>query len=514
MRKGWLALLFVALTLSGCVGGDDEVQDDEPATPAAPAQPTAVALTASGNVTTVNFPAPQMVEYYVNDRGSGEPTIAINKDGVAIYPSIEFDSAVPSLARTIVFRSENGGQTWDYANPKLPIDDPILDGESQPVSLDPYVFTDPETGRLFSNDLTLACSQLSWSDDGARTWTTNSVACGIPVNDHQTLFVGPPTVKVTTPLYPNIVYYCNNQIAEVICTHSLDGGLTFVPTGTQPFLGVNTGAEGGEVGFCGGLHGHGHASFTTGFVYLGKGHCNDPWVAISEDNGLTWTRVLISGATGMSPQDGHEVSISTDSAGNVYAFWMDSDMLPRLAVSTDFGYTWGPALKVGLPQVTAAKFPSIVAGDEGRIAFLYLGTTSEDGVQTEDQMNQTWEAYVAYSYDATTADPTFLTVTAHHPEDPIMRGPCNGRCQVVNGGQYDFLDIDIHPVTGQVWVALVDNCNDHQPDEDVPACNDPAGDADSYKEARGAVGVQVGGLPLREAFDDGSYVFGALDATL
>ena len=447
-------------------------------------------------------------------RISGEPTVAINKNGVAIYPSIEFDSAVPSLARTVVYRSENGGQTWDYANPKLPIDDPILDGESQPLSLDPYVYADPTTGRMFTMDLYLACAWLSWSDDDALTWTTQPVSCGIPVNDHQTIFTGPATVVPTTPLYDNIVYYCNNQVAEVICTRSLDGGLTWLPTGTQPYLGVNTGTEGGEVGFCGGLHGHGHASYTTGFVYLGKGHCNDPWVAISEDNGLTWTRVLINGATGMSPQDNHEVSISSDSAGNVYAFWMDSDMLPRLAVSTDFGYTWGPAHKVGLPQVTAAKFPSIVAGDEGRIAFLYLGTTSEGGVATEDQMNQTWEAYVAYSYDATSEDPTFLTTTAHDPTDPMMRGPCNGRCQVNNGGQYDFLDIDIHPTTGQVWVALVDNCNDHQPNPDVPACNDPMADADAYMEARGAVGVPIGGLPLRAAYDDQPYLISELQSQL
>lgn len=112
---------------------------------------------------------------------------------------------------------------------------------------------------------------------------------------------------------------------------------------------------------------------------------------------------------------------------------------------------------------------------------------------------------MGYSYNALDDDPIILTTTAHPADDPIMRGACNGRCQVVNGGQYDFLDIDMHPVTGEVWVALVDNCNDHQPSADVPACNDPAGTADSYKEARGAVGVQTGGWTLRAAYDDGPF---------
>ena len=53
---------------------------------------------------------------------------------------------------------------------------------------------------------------------------------------------------------------------------------------------------------------------------------------------------------------------------------------------------------------------------------------------------------------------------------------------------YDFLDIEVHPLTGQVWVALVDNCNDHGAGDGVASCSHPDGSIDSVRRAkRGAV---------------------------
>jgi hypothetical protein len=423
---------------------------------------------------------PVITQRYVASRGSGEPTIAVNSRGAALYPSIEFDAAGGALARTELYLSKDDGVTWTEVTPSLASQD------FPPQSLDPYVYADPATDRLFSIDLYVGCSWLYWSDDDGATWSSNPVACGIPVNDHQTLFSGPPTVLPAAPTYASVLYYCVNQVADAICAHSLDGGLTWSP-GTMVFPGAE---PYGEAGYrvCGGLHGHGHASEADGIVYLPKGHCGEAWVGVSRDNGVTWSRVLVDASVGI---DGHEAIVATDSEGNAYYFFLDDDTYPHLSISRDQGASWSVPLNVSAPGVTAAKFPTIVAGDEGRIAFLYIGSTVEGGFDAEDAVmdEATWHAYVGFSLNALDAEPVFATTMANALEDPLKRGSCNGRCQ----GMYDFMDITINPATGQVWAALVDLCND--------ACAGPDGTADDPITSRGAVGVQTGGTLLRAADD-------------
>ena len=66
-------------------------------------------------------------------------------------------------------------------------------------------------------------------------------------------------------------------------------------------------------GFCGGLHGHVKADLD-GRIFLPKGHCGFPWLAISADGGDTWTRVQISNLIGAAG----DPSVATDTGGNVY----------------------------------------------------------------------------------------------------------------------------------------------------------------------------------------------------
>lgn len=505
MRNLLVAALLAFAMLAGCSGNDDSGDDPMAAPPTvgelyAPLV-TPVVHRADGRVldqSAYQGELPVFTQRYMGDYGAGEPTVAIDRDGVAIYPAIEFDfpPGVGALATTSVLRTRDNGLSWREVTP-------MIAGQvmAAPASLDPYVYADPVTGRLFSIDLNLANGAfLSWSDDGAETWSNNPACCGIPVDDHHTLFSGPDGTLAGNPLlYPGrILYFCINQIAAATCTKSLDGGVTWVLP-TQPFLGVEVPGEASEGGLCGGLHGHGHASEATGTVFLPKGHCGRAMVARSEDNGMTWNQVTVDNSVGF---DGHEAIVSTDRAGNVYYFFLDENTLPRLSVSTDDGETWSAPMNVTAPGVTRAKFPSIVAGEEGRIAFLYLGTTSPEGQDLYNETKQayadnaTWNGYVGFSLDALDADPVFATVTAHPDADPLHRGGCSGRCQVEGGGMYDFLDIEVHPLTGQVWVALVDNCNDHGPGEGVASCSHPEGSIDSVRRALGVVGLQTGGTLL------------------
>ncbi len=383
---------------------------------------------------------------------SVEPTLGVTENGDAFY------SAFQSNFRIEVVRSKDGGKSWDIVSPKFP-----GGRNAQLVSFDPYVWVDDFEGvnRVFTIDLTVACSYLSFTDDGGKSWTTNPLACGRPVNDHQTLFSGPPSVSPTVG-YPNVVYYCWNDVATSSCGKSLDGGITFTPTGGPPFAGPSF----DDQRSCGGLHGHGHVG-SDGTVYLPRGYCGRPQLAISKDEGATWTRVTVSKV----PISGHEASVATDRKGNIYYTWVgDLDRLPYLAISRNGGKTWTKAMMIGPPGLKEANLPSIDVGRPGHVALAYMGSENSPGGPFDDDFGEctaigacpepnkykkvTWNGYMMESHNALDKKPVFYSGTVNHKSDPLIRGTCGpGRCKAV----YDFIDIVISPA-GDVWSAWVDGC--------------------------------------------------------
>lgn len=387
---------------------------------------------------------PLQVSFAYVGRRAGEPTIGANRRNTGFFVAATFDSVagVPGVVRTarsVVLRSRDKGLTWEATSPILPGD---LTTEP-PTTLDPYLHVDTETGRVFSIDLYVACSWMVFSDDEGASWQRNVLACGDQVNDHHTILTAPAAPGLSTTGYPRMLYYCFNRVGDSSCGRSHDGGVTFVPTRDPAFLGVN---EDGEL--CGGLHGH-LAADSTGRIFLPKGHCDFPWVAISEDGGDTWTRVKISGHI---PMPHHEVSVAVDASDNLYAVYWDARWrLPFLSVSTDHGRTWSTPLMIAPPGVHEVNFPTIAAGDAGRIAITFPGTT----VKGTNDSTRPWNSYVLVSTNALDPDPLFVWTTANDPADPVHRGDCGpGRC----GGMLDFLDIQVSPADGAFWATASDTC--------------------------------------------------------
>ena len=437
-----------------------------------------------------NGPKLAFTQHYVG-RQAAEPTIGVDERGRVFFPASTFD-ALPAgsprqQAHTILLSSGDRGKTWRSVQPKLGGQD------AHPVTLDPYVHVDKVTGRIFNVDLIGAGSVLSMSDDSGETWRTNPLTAA-GVNDHQTLFTGPPpignpTMIPTDPAFPRIVYYCVNTVAESSCSASRDGGVSFVQMGTFPFPGGYQ-PGGKNFGVCGSLHGHG-VTDSKGRIFLPQGRCLEPTIAVSEDGGLTWTSKVVSPGVGASFV---QTSVAVDAADNVYyTWWDDLHRLPYLSVSRDHGKTWGPAMMIAPPGVREVNWPTIDAGDAGRIAITFPGTTAvgDDPEKPSNDLTRPWNSYVVVSTNALSSRPLFLSNITNPPYDPVHRGNCNGRC----GNMYDFLDVFVSQLDqGRVWATAVDTCTA------AADCNKkrvPGANGDAISPSDGAA-VDMQGVAIRQ----------------
>ena len=414
----------------------------------------AVAFTAGG--TRVNAKhAPRLETFRTGVKPVGEPNIGIAKDG-SIWASAMQD----------VVRSTDNGKSWQ----KL-----VLDGHV--ATLDPYLYVDPVTSRVYKSDLAGTCQVLSWTDDRGKTWTHAPAACN--QSDHQSIAAGPPVAGLPVTGYPNVLYNCSQTLGyngysfATGCARSLDGGLTWTPTGTFAFAdpspyGVGEGS--GDAGVPGHCNGDNGPIFVApyGRLFVPRGWCNQPWLAWSDDGGTTWTRVEVakngmntstSGGFGFvapgSGQSDHEAAVVADKAGNVYYLWMAKDRLPYLAVSRDRGKTFGPPLKVAPPGLREAWGPALDVDAKGRVAMAFMGSTDSPGAPwTGSYGETTFTGYLAVVPRPTDAKPLVWAGPVTKADTPFVYGKCGpGRC---DSGVLDFIDVAFAP-DGSVWGAFVDS---------------------------------------------------------
>jgi hypothetical protein len=401
--------------------------------------------------------------------GAFEPTLGRDKTGALFYSAYNYENTEDGD----VFISLDHGHTWKEVTPA------IAGEQFPPMSFDNYVYVDVDTGRVYSVDLfALLCSTLSYTDDQARSWITNPIGCGHPVgvHDHQTVWTSKPR-QTPTIGYSKLVHYCVNRIVDTACAKSIDGGLTFGPLRPLVFHEVGPAPPRQP---CGGLTAHG-TDAPDGTIYLPKGDCGVPVVAISQDDGHSWRVSVISADVRVR---GHEVAFAVDEAGNAYAFWIGEDLKPYLAASADGGWTWNPAVMVAPPEVGTADFPTLAAGSDGRVVAAYYGTAAEKSYSSM-RPDDVWHGYLTVITDALSEAPHLATVTVNPVTDPLARGGCGGsRCDGVG----DFIDVIIDH-EGRPWAAFVDVCN--------KACAEVDGTTNVGVE--GLVGTLAAGPALRGA---------------
>jgi PKD repeat protein len=411
----------------------------------------------------------------------------VNTGGVAFFTAIndQWRSSFDDCSSPAV-------NLWEDMN------SPIVEG------LDPIGFVDhfstvqlgisyppPKTpGRVFALQLAAGSSTAAFSDNDGGTWVS-FVAGGPPAGpDHETLGGGPfhaPLITPPPPAYPNATYYCSQfGVENASCSRSDDGGLTFGP-GVPIF----------PPQLCaGGIHGHIKVS-PQGTAYVPNAACGEGTgpdlgvvgVALSKDNGITWTHQSIPGSTGSADP---AVGIGQNNVGKppgqvpntLYLGYISADGHAHAAHSPDEGETWQDDIDISsIFGIEKAVFPAMVAGDDNRAALSFLGTDP-----AFYPAKQVWHLYIAHTYDG---GKSWILID-QTPTDPVQIGTICLLGTGCSGGRnlLDFMGIDVD-AEGRVLVAYADgclNCANNQPTNQSTA-------------SKGVIARQSGGRRLFSAFD-------------
>jgi uncharacterized repeat protein (TIGR01451 family) len=461
---------------------------------------------------------------------SGEPSIGIDwNPNVASLKNTTSPIFTTGTMRLntggVAFFKDSGGHNWranfdDCPSPAVNVwEDVSSTFDQQFVLTDAIGFVDhysssplglayppPHTpGRVFTIDLIggQGNSLGGFSDNDGNSYTPGGNGGPGQGPDHETLGGGPYNLNSTPPpppqvvAYgsPNAIYYCSqNIVAEAQCSRSDNGGQSFGP-GVPIFTPTQC---------TGGIHGHVKVA-PDGTVYVPNSSCGAggaDGVAVSTDNGITWTENNVANSTGSQDPS---VGIGQNNVGKpgtnlngtntIYLGWVSGDGHAHVAHSGNRGATWTGDTDVGAPfGVQHAVFPVVVAGDDNRAAFGFLGTGPAIATSgTCDPYGATlncaniWHLYIATTYNG---GANWITIDAT-PADPVQTGTVCLQGTLCAGGRnlLDFNDFTVDS-QGRGLLGYADGCQN---------CNNTFQGQSSA--AHGSIARQSGGRRLFAAFD-------------
>jgi hypothetical protein len=381
---------------------------------------------------------------------TSETTIAATPSGSLFFS--------PANSENSLARSSDHGASWSLSDPQQ------IQYTSLWNTVDPDVIVDRRTGRVFwvraTGDLRTApilvdSSPLGWqaataiayahgfqvysSTDNGHNWLTADYQHEF-TGDWEKIYVGPPAAGAPQPSgYPDVVYMCANAAFEVSgpgrnCYRSLDGGRTFtlvgyvLPSASSPHDVCEplAGGAGGGVG-------------SDGAFYQPQSCQGGSWVAVSHDEGASWSWRAITGAPGTKGLlSGLQLAI--DRANNLYALWTDGTQA-ELSISRNGGKTWGHPLGVAAPGLRQIDLPALTADAAGHVGVAYYGST--------DASAKTLTAYITETSNALDRRPLFYSAALNDPAHPIFRDYAGS-----DSPRADFIGVT-YDRSGNVWTGLV-----------------------------------------------------------
>lgn len=395
-------------------------------------------------------------------RLGGEPIIKADPSG-GLYASsiIGFSNSVSFL-----WKSQDHGQQWDLVN-ALPNAAPAQRPTFTHGGGDSEIVIGPRaphgTGYTVSfYDLeSLADIGVATSFDSGKTFdqqTTNALAGDVAGTDRQwgQLWRDPKGQDHLFLVY-NALAPRNGM--RTILRESLDYGKTWHNLGTGGAL---------EGVFSAGALGQLRVDRVGNLFFTSE---NSPSVNLvrgmrQPDGNYTFSSTLVSREPGTNTRQLF-VTSALDSAGNIYVVWsrkeaVGTDVGIYTSVSRDQGRTFGKPVKMNSPKIHNANFPWIIAGDPGRVAVAFYGTTNKADSTSNPGP---WDVYVTQSTDFLSARPhTQQVKVSEHPShtNPICLsglGCTAGSAEDRNLG--DFFQLDMDPTDGSVIVCWADTANQY-----------------------------------------------------
>lgn len=403
---------------------------------------------------------------------AGEPSIGIDwRTGTGLFME-------GANVQKVAFDPATSKVTWSDASP--------LFGTVQ--NLDPILATDPVSGVTLAGGDTGSCSAMFRSTDDGASWTPSLPCPG--TTDHPTVGWTP---SATSP-GKRVWYYCQQQTLQA-CATSTDDGVTWIPGSADPLLD------------CESFHGHIRGS-ADGTTYLPSHTCFDAAGNVrvgglrTTDDGASWQSYTIP--TAPEPAAGFDPAVVTTPDNTLYEAWSQAgDYHPVVAASRDHGDTWGTTTDLAStvsPPLVAATFPTLVAGDDGRVAYSFLGTSAgAPGTNPfATGFHGVWYLYTSYTYDGGQH-----WTTVKDTATPVQYGEIDsgGTTTVGQRNLLDFMDSALTK-DGRVVVAFADGCRADC--EAAGASGKPTAQADAEAlstHAWATVAWQSAGRGLYGAYD-------------
>jgi hypothetical protein len=205
-------------------------------------------------------------------------------------------------------------------------------------------------------------------------------------------------------------------------------------------------------------------------------------VAFSQDGGHTWT----SRSVLLAPQAsvGFAPDAATTRSGHLYLAYPTAANRVGVARSLDHGASWTVFGDVAAPAgIQGSAFHQAVAGDDGRVAVAFLGTTAT-GNPFASSFNGVWLLHASVTFDGGTT-----WTTASTGPNVIQRGWICAAGTACGSGRNLFESMDAAlDARGLVHVALADGC--------VGVCDGPSGTKAQSTSTWATLVVQTGGTDL------------------
>ena len=418
---------------------------------------------------------------------TGEPSIAVAPDGTEYIvapdgPGVRAPSAFggAGVGGSLIWRSTDHGRSWARLGS---YDVPTGGGDSD-IAVTP-------DGTLYASGLSyLACSTVSRSADKGDTWVPIPVAgCGrTPVsNDRQWNAVdGNGTVYTAIG---------DTVDTEIDLVRSAVDNPAVIPSATMTLSTTPDYQWPGTLA----------VDQRNGTVYTvwntngspnncdgapGSDSCKPAQASSKQPDKVLVSIVGRSATSAPAPVtvasrrfDTYDSFVvdAIDKAGNIYVVWNERHPQQRetwtmLSVSRNAGRSWSAPVKVQRSPATTV-FPWVTAGDAGRIAISYYGTSAHgDSPQTLPK-TAAWSVYSAFSTDGGRSFAEYRTTPAMHHGSICTSGT---GCAAGTRNLLDFFETAADP-NGCLVTAYADNTVD-------PA----TGAVVSYVRQTGGPGLRAG----------------------